>query len=218
VAGVRDVAEEINRCFTALSRILELSGNPIAVLSGVVDSQDIAVEPGALWEMPEGTKAYLLDLLSGGGVKVHLDYLDAVYRSLHDVGEVPRTAFGDNARSLSGVALEIELQPLQQKVRRKRVIRADVYRRRAEMVLALLDLYTGTAHGAAGAVEVSWGPLTPSDPNADVEREAQRVGAALSTAQSAMGRLGVEDPEAEFEGVLVERSRLVPPAAAVGGA
>jgi len=218
VAGVRDVAEEINRCFTALSRILELSGNPIAVLSGVVDSQDIAVEPGALWEMPEGTKAYLLDLLSGGGVKVHLDYLDAVYRSLHDVGEVPRTAFGDNARSLSGVALEIELQPLQQKVRRKRVIRADVYRRRAEMVLALLDLYTGTSHAAAGAVEVTWGPLTPSDPNADVAREAQRVGAALSTAQSAMGRLGVEDPEAEFEGVLVERSRLVPPAAAVGGA
>src|SRR3989337_1558089 len=87
-----DGAEEINRCFTALSRILELSGNPIAVLSGVVDSQDIAVEPGALWEMPEGTKAYLLDLLSGGGVKVHLDYLDAFYRPLQGVGKAPRRA------------------------------------------------------------------------------------------------------------------------------
>src|SRR3990172_35536 len=64
VGGVGDVAEEINRCFTALSRILELSGNPIAVLAGVVESQDIAVEPGALWEMPEGAKAYLLHLLS----------------------------------------------------------------------------------------------------------------------------------------------------------
>src|SRR3989304_627588 len=67
VAGVRDVAEEINRCFTALSRILELSGNPIAVLSGVVDSQDIAVEPGGLWGMPGGTEGDVLDLLSGGG-------------------------------------------------------------------------------------------------------------------------------------------------------
>src|SRR3989304_3984376 len=65
-AGVRDVAEEINRCFTALSRILELSGNPIAVLAGVVESQDIAVEPGALWEVPAGAKAYPLHLPSGG--------------------------------------------------------------------------------------------------------------------------------------------------------
>jgi len=49
-----------------LSRILELSGNPVAVLENVEESEDIAVKPGAVWNIPEDAKAYLLDLLQGG--------------------------------------------------------------------------------------------------------------------------------------------------------
>jgi len=217
IEAVRGAAEETNRVFSALSRILELSGNPIAVLAGVESSTDIAVAPGAVWELPGEAKAYLLDLLSGGGARVHIDYLDAVYRAIHDLGEVPRTAFGDNARSLSGVALEIELQPLQQKVLRKRIIRGDVYRRRAEMSLALLDMFTGTAHSGAGQVAHTWGTITPSDPNQDVTRESARVGAGLSSAAAAMGRLGEEDPSSEWAAILREREELPAAGAEVGG-
>ena len=39
-----------------------------------------------------------------------------IYRVLHDLSEVPRSAFGGIERDMSGVALEIELQPLLQKV------------------------------------------------------------------------------------------------------
>ncbi|HEY5475219.1 MAG TPA: phage portal protein, partial [Tepidiformaceae bacterium] len=60
-------SRELNRAFSQLSQILELSGNPIAVLEGINDSRDIAVEPGAVWEVPERARAYLLDLLQGGG-------------------------------------------------------------------------------------------------------------------------------------------------------
>lgn len=42
------------------------SGNPIAVLENVTEAQDIAVAPGAVWEVPEKARAYLLDLLQGG--------------------------------------------------------------------------------------------------------------------------------------------------------
>jgi len=59
-------ARELNRAYSQLSQILELSGNPIAVLEGVDGSSDIAVEPGAVWEVPERARAYLLDLLQGG--------------------------------------------------------------------------------------------------------------------------------------------------------
>jgi hypothetical protein len=48
---------ELNRAFSQLSQILELSGNPIAVIEGVTGSRDIAVEPGAIWEVPEKARA-----------------------------------------------------------------------------------------------------------------------------------------------------------------
>src|SRR3990172_7138639 len=115
--------------------ILGLPGTRIAVLENVTDSQDIAVQPGAVWELPERARAYLLDLLQGGGVKLHADYVDLVYRTLHDLGESPRTSFGDNRSGLSGVALNVELDPLLKKVARKRLIRAAAYRRRNEMIL-----------------------------------------------------------------------------------
>jgi hypothetical protein len=118
--AIKEPLRELNRAFTQLSMILELSGNPIAVLENVTESSDIAVVPGAVWELPEHARAYLLDLLQGGGVKLHADYIELLYRALHDLGESPRTAFGDNRAALSGVALNIELDPLLKKVSRKR--------------------------------------------------------------------------------------------------
>ena len=80
-------ARELNRALSQLSTILELSGNPIAVLEGVEESRDIAVEPGAVWELPEQARAYLLDLLQGGGAKLHTDYYKAgLRRSSRPVG------------------------------------------------------------------------------------------------------------------------------------
>ena len=83
---------ELNRAMSQLSRILELSGNPIAVLENVEESEDIAVSPGAVWNIPDDAKAYLLDLLQGGGVSLHINYIDLLYRTLHDVAESPRGA------------------------------------------------------------------------------------------------------------------------------
>ena len=65
-----------------------------------------------------------LYLLQGGGVKLHVDYVDLIYRTLHDLGESPRTAFGENRAGLSGVALNVEMDPLLKKVQRKRLVRS----------------------------------------------------------------------------------------------
>ena len=57
--GVSDIPamvepiRELNRALSQLSTILELSGNPIAVLENVDQSQDIAIQPGAVWELPD---------------------------------------------------------------------------------------------------------------------------------------------------------------------
>jgi len=208
ITPIRDIAQELNREVSILSTIMELSGNPIAVLAGVDEAQDIAVDPGAIWTLPAEAKAYLLDLLSGGGVSLHVEYINTIYRALHDLSETPRTTFGDTGRAMSGVALQMEIQPLLQKVARKRLIRSAAYARRARTVLALTDKFTGSDHLSAGTITVNWGEITPEDKPSDAGRETALVAAGLSSPTSAMSRLGVEDPDAEWRKYLDEMQEM----------
>ncbi len=212
--GVSDLPQimesqrELNRAMSQLSRILELSGNPIAVLENVEESEDIAIRPGAVWNIPEDAKAYLLDLLQGGGVNLHINYIDLIYRVLHDLSESPRSAFGGIEKDMSGVALEIELQPLLQKVRRKRIIRTAVYNRRNEMILKLLEKYQGEDYGE-NQLRVVWGPVLPKDMERKVGSEQVMVQTGIHSRRTAMDELGVRDPDYEFTQWLEERESIL---------
>ena len=201
--GVSDIPamvepiRELNRALSQLSMILELSGNPIAVLENVDQSQDIAIQPGAVWELPDRAKAYLLDLLQGGGVQLHIDYVNAIYRALHDLSETPRIAFGDNRQGLSGVALEMELHPLLHKLRRKRLIRAAAYRKRNEIALRIYEQKTGESF-APYRTSIEWGAILPQDQGHIARQEIELVKNGLRSKRTAMARFGVSDPEAEL--------------------
>ncbi|HEY83194.1 MAG TPA: phage portal protein [Dehalococcoidia bacterium] len=205
---IMESQRELNRAMSQLSRILELSGNPIAVLENVEESEDIAVRPGAVWNLPEDAKAYLLDLLQGGGVNLHISYIDLLYRTLHDISESPRSAFGGTERDLSGVALELELHPLLQKVRRKRIIRTAVYKRRSEMILKLLEKYQGESFGDSH-LRVVWGPVLPQDIARQVNNEQALVQSGIHSRRRAMDELGIRDPEYEFKRWLEERETIL---------
>jgi hypothetical protein len=212
--GVSDITQiiepqrEFNRAMTQLSRILELSGNPVAVLENVEESEDIAVRPGAVWNIPEDAKAYLLDLLQGGGLRLHIDYINMLYRTLHDVSESPRAAFGGTERDLSGVAMELELQPLLQKVARKRIIRSAAYNQRSRLILRLIEKYRNEDFGD-NRINVVWGPLLPRDANKLVSNEQVLVQGGIHSRRRAMSELGIEDPEAEFGRWLEEREAIL---------
>ncbi|MGQ9676547.1 MAG: phage portal protein [Chloroflexota bacterium] len=199
---------ELNRALSQLSRILELSGNPIAVLENVASAEDIKVQPGALWTIPEDAKAYLLDLLQGGGVRLHVDYIDLLYRALHDISETPRAAWGGIERELSGSALRIELGSLIQKVIRKRTIRTNVYHRRNDMILHLAEKYM---HENLAAVNhrVVWGPILPQDADRQAQTEQLLVQAGVHSRRTAMDRIGIENPDEEFNRWLEEREIIL---------
>lgn len=207
IPAIRESIRELNRAMSQLSMILELSGNPIAVLENVAESQDIAVQPGAVWELPEKAKAYLLDLLQGGGVGLHVDYINLVYRTLHDLGETPRTAFGENRQALSGVALQMELDPLLKKVQRKRLIRTAAFKRRNELILRILEQQTGETF-APYQTRVVWGSLLPQDRSRLVADEARLVAAGIHSRRTAAGELGVADPEGEWQRWLEEEGSV----------
>jgi hypothetical protein len=202
-----DVCMELNRRMTVLARVLELSGAPIAVLENVDGSEGIAVGPGAKWELPEGARAYLLDLLQGGGTQLHIAYIDLLYRTLHDLSETPRTAFGDSGRDLSGAALEVEIQPLVQKVGRKRRMWDAFFQSRNALLLDLLERFGGEALGGLRQTATIWPPVLPSDTDSAVRNAVSLVEHGIRSRRSAMaglGSAGSEDPEAELARILDE--------------
>jgi hypothetical protein len=199
---------ELNRALSQLSRILELSGNPIAVLENIASSEDIKVQPGAVWTIPEDAKAYLLDLLQGGGVRLHIDYIDLVYRALHDISEAPRAAWGGVERDLSGTALNIELGSLIQKVTRKRTIRTNAYKQRNDIILRLAEKY---ANLKTEGIEhrVVWGPILPQDATRQAQNEQLLVQAGVHSRRTAMDEMGIQDPDEEFNQWLEERKKIL---------
>ncbi|MBA7508018.1 hypothetical protein ES706_06749 [subsurface metagenome] len=207
VICIIEVQRELNRSVTQLSRILEVSGNPIVVFSGL-EEQEIKVGPGKTWFLPDKeAKAYILDFLKGGGIRLHVDYIDLLYRCLHDLSEMPRAAYGGIEKELSGTALNIELGSLVQKVTRKRTIRNSVYHRRTEMILKLAQKFmhedlTGVSHG------VVWGPILPADVVRQAQNEQLLVTAGIHSRRTAMDEMGVKDPEAEFFRWLEERATI----------
>ena len=185
-----------------------MSGNPIAVLEGVDSAEEIKVTPGAVWTIPEEAKAYLLDLLAGGGIRLHVDYIDMIYRCLHDISESPRAAYGGIERELSGVALEVELQSLLQKVRRKRTIRTAAYTRRSQMILTLHKMYNRQDLTGVG-MRIIWGAVLPQDKARAAQNEQLLVQSGIHARRTAMDELGIRDPEAELARWLEERGKIL---------
>ena len=169
--GVSDLADilEVNRALdrrlSILAQILELSGNPVTVLENVTGAQGVNVAPGALWELPENSKAYLLDLLAGGSVEQHLRYIEALYRIMDDLGEMPRMSFGEAGQARSGIALTVQLQPVVQKTNRQRLIWGAIIERRAALALRLLRQHRALDLGPYTpddfALRAVWAPILP---------------------------------------------------------
>jgi len=203
-----DSCRELNSRLSVLAHILDLSGAPIAVLENVDGSDGITVGPGAKWELPEGSKAYLLDLLAGNGVNLHIQYIDELRTALHDLAETPRTAFGEAGRAIAGAALQVELQPLVQKVKRKRRGLASLYRKRNAMLLDLMERFGGAPIGGLRRTVPVWPPILPSDREAEARVGVQLVNARVRSRRSVAADLGEEDPDGEIDRIVEEAERL----------
>ena len=86
-----------------------------------------------------------------------MEFANLLLRTFHDLAEVPRSAFGETKHALSGVALQMELDPLLKKVERKRLIRGAALRRRNEIALRILEQYTSETF-APFRPRAVWGP------------------------------------------------------------
>jgi hypothetical protein len=111
-------------------------------------------------------------------------------------------------RDLSGVAMEMDLQPLLQKVRRKRIIRTAVYNQRNEMILQVLKKYRGEEFGNH-RLRIVWGPVLPTDMERKISSEQVMVQTGMHSRRTAMDEVGVRDPDYEFKRWLEERESIL---------
>jgi hypothetical protein len=188
---------ELNTRLSIFSRILEVAGNPVAVITGAdaASTDSLRLGPNQLWTLPEGAKAEVLDLLRAGGADAHLRYIELIYRAMHDISEMPRTSFGDSAAGgagRSGVALEIELQPLLHKLARKQAILSGAFERRAQLALRIARLH-GLALPAV-TLRTTWPPVLPQDRAALVAQETALVAAGIHPVLRALELLDDPDP------------------------
>jgi Phage portal protein, SPP1 Gp6-like len=186
------VQSELNTRFSTIGQILHYSGNPVLVLENIeATEQPMRVGAGAVWTLPENSKAYLLELLKEGQLQTHIDYIQLLYQVLHDLSEIPRAAFGRDlggSTPSSGVALEILLQPLTQKVLRKRAIWDEALYRRNLMIQKLANF------GQVHRTRTLWQDPLPKDRQALVANEIALVGSGIHSRQTAARHLGDEQP------------------------
>ncbi len=225
--GVSDLVDmipinrEINERVSDQADVIRFHADPPIVFRGVTDHADLAVGPGTVWDIPSDADVKLLEW-HGQSVAVG-EHIERLYRTLYEVTETPRTAFGDSGRMLSGVALEMELRPIVQRTLRKRVWWTRALRRRSALVLELAHRYGlgrsgGRTDGGrssdapllveAHRIRVLWPPMLPKDDVSEVQNQVRLVTAGLRSHRTAMDALGTESPEEELARVLADRETL----------
>jgi ATP-dependent phosphoenolpyruvate carboxykinase len=109
---------------------------------------------------------------------------------------------------MSGVALQVELQSLLQKVKRKRLIRTNIYKRRNDMILKLWAKFMRQDFTQVSQ-RVLWGQVLPQDKSADAQQEQLLVQSGIHSRRTAMDNLGVRDTEIEWKKWLEERQQIL---------
>ena len=208
LADVIPLNRELNERLSDQADAIRFHADPPVVFTGVESHDAVRVGPGTVWDLPPGADVKLLEWR--GAAPTVREHVELVLRALYETAETPRSAFGDNGRQLSGVALETELRPLLQKTLRKRMVWTAALRRRCRLIFHLAERVGLLPEGAAAGLRprVVWPPLLPQDEARAVANNVALVRAGLRSHRTAMDVLGVEAPEAELARVRADRAAL----------
>jgi hypothetical protein len=213
LVDVISLNRELNERLSDQADVIRFHADPPVVFTGVESHDAVRVGPGTVWDLPPGADVKLLEWR--GAAPAVREHVELVLRALYETAETPRSAFGDNGRQLSGVALETELRPLLQKTLRKRVGWTAALRRRCRLIFQIAERVGLLPAGTARVLRprVVWPPMLPQDLAREVASNVALVRAGLRSHRTAMDQLGVESPEAELAQVRADRAALATRAA-----
>ncbi|MFN0071922.1 MAG: phage portal protein, partial [Chloroflexota bacterium] len=209
--GLIEINRELNERMSDQADVIRYHADPPVIFRGVTEHTDLAVGPGTVWDIPLDSDVKLLEW-QGQSPSVQ-EHIERVMRTLFEVSETPRSAFGDSGRLLSGVALEMELRPIIQKTLRRRAFWTRALRQRNALILKLAERFEvdGARPGdfAPYRTKIVWPPMVPADDTALVRQNIALVEAGLRSYRGALDALGEENPEAELERIRADQAALL---------
>lgn len=141
IQDIMTLNREYNEKATDISDIINYHASPVTVITGAKAS---SLEKGAkkVWAIP--TKdASVFNLELGAGLEGPMAYLELLKRAMHELTGVPEAALGQMMpiSNTSGVALQIQFQPLMNRYHLKKVQYGRGFEQINELILLHLALY-----------------------------------------------------------------------------
>jgi len=205
--ALNDKTDDLDHLIRLASSIIVIEG--LSPGEPAIGGADYAVRPGAVWELPEKSRAYLLELLTQSAVGQRLWDINALREIMHQLARVPVAALGDTGRDISGKALEIEIAPLLRVVARKRLTRTAAHRKRAIAIATLAGRFAAAPEHGDLRPTITWTDPLPEDRAAEITNATAILALGASHA-TALSMSGIADPEAELANRIAEDRRFKP--------
>lgn len=209
------LADELNFRLADIGDIINYHAHPITLLRnffGKVDALPVAAD--AVWDLGRDGEAEYLEW--GGPPPAMLEYIDMLLRVLLETTNLTPVAFGIVEQSqASSAALNIQMLPVTEIVRRKRAVWGPALRDLAIKLLTLEEVVIGTSKfkklygfGVKDLerfdIRPKWSPILPRD---RLQMVNEQVGLLSNKARSILQSLmemNVDDPQIERDRIMAD--------------
>lgn len=210
------IADELNFRLADIGDVINYHAHPITLIKAFYgDVQALPVSPDAVWDLGREGEASYLEW--GGPQPAVMDYIGLLLRILMETSSLTPIAFGKlEASQASSSALNIQMLPVTEVVRRKRAIWS---KNLVDLVMKVLMLESlameerktglfketyGFAYDDLKRFEIhpKWAPILPKD---QLQKVNENVGLLSNHARSiieAVRQMGHDDPESERDAIL----------------
>lgn len=210
------LADELNYRMADIGDVINYHAHPITIIKAFYgDVSVLPVSPDAVWDLGREGEASYLEW--GGPPPEVMDYISVLLRMLMETSSLTPIAFGKiEASQASSAALNIQMLPVTEVVRRKRAIWSRQLVELAKKILVLEALILeqqrpglfqeryGFAIADLPNFEITpkWAPILPKD---QLQKVGENVGLLSNHARSikeALRDMGHDDPDSERELIL----------------
>lgn len=187
---------ELNLKLSDISEIIDYHSAPITTVFGARVSQ-LERGAGKVWGgLPSDARVENLRL--EGDLTTANGYIENLKLSMHEIGQIPESAFGGGMAisNTSGVALQIALMPLLERVKIKQVLSKEGLETVNKLILliglkeGMLEIPEGVKRKDFFQNTVVFGSILPKDQVLELQTIEAEMKLGLTSREEAMQRLG----------------------------
>jgi SPP1 Gp6-like portal protein len=216
------LADELNYRMADIGDIINYHAHPITILKGFYGKvNDLPVAADAVWDMGREGEASYLEW--GGPPPQMLEYLDMLLRVLLETSNLTPVAFGNITSSqASSAALNIQMLPITEVVRRKRAVWGPQL---VDMIIKLLTHEDAVLKSKGSSlkrvydfeltdlerfeIQVKWAPILPRDRLAVVNEQVALLSNHAKSIMQSLLDMDVDDPAEERDRIMKDAEELL---------